>query len=426
MGVSPRPFPAIRFGRRSRQPPESAENPPTPHPDASPSTNATSPPPSSEKSSEKYRRASYARRTFADGSKTGSRSGKGFCSGSIAFFFCRRFRRQRRQRAFAFVLSRHAVAHEIPSPEMDVGSVRSVRQKLVRFVRLGVETQAARDTRRESILVALAVLDGGVALVGAPRISLFFFLFVALPLAAGGLLGARAGPRPARGRAHARPEGDLPPLRRERVRVAVSRARRERGEAPALVHLQRPPPGKVRRPRQQRCESVKRRRPASLTRNPVAAGPAAARALARSQAPLARRLFARASLEPRRHHHGHHVRDVLGEVHGAGHGRHRRDRIGTSRGGMVSERVAETTRNRGVTRRRGAQREDAPELAVRADAHVLDGSEPRGALAGVVVREERSRHGGDVHGERGPALRGERRRRQRHLAVQRARLDLHE
>mmetsp|Transcript_3632 Transcript_3632/g.14645 ORF Transcript_3632/g.14645 Transcript_3632/m.14645 type:complete len:264 (+) Transcript_3632:138-929(+) len=91
MGVSPRPFPAIRFGRRSRQPPESAENPPTPHPDASPSTNATSPPPSSEKSSEKYRRASYARRTFADGSKTGSRSGKGFCSGSIAFFFAAAF-----------------------------------------------------------------------------------------------------------------------------------------------------------------------------------------------------------------------------------------------------------------------------------------------------------------------------------------------
>ena len=93
MGVSPRPYPAIRFGRKFCHTPESADAPPTPDPDASPSTNATSPPPSSEKSSEKYRRASYGRALpFADGSKTfRSRSGKGFCSGSVAFFFAAAF-----------------------------------------------------------------------------------------------------------------------------------------------------------------------------------------------------------------------------------------------------------------------------------------------------------------------------------------------
>ena len=56
---------------------------------------------------------------------------------------------------------------------------------------------------------------------------------------------ARAGPRTARGRAHARPEGDLPPLRRG-VDVAVPRARRQRAAkphrsvAPSAARLGRP------------------------------------------------------------------------------------------------------------------------------------------------------------------------------------------
>ena len=117
------------------------------------------------------------------------------------------------------------------------------------------------------------------------------------------------------------------------------------------------------------------------------------------------------------------MRRVLREVHGARRGFGDDRTLFNASGRRDGFHRVE---KRLVALRRVAQGEDAPEPAVRADADVLDRAEARRALARGVVREERARHGGDVHGELRPALGRQRRRWQRHLAVQRARLGLHE